>query len=96
MLYKGPWKQVTDDDGHTLRRGERTAVCRKTFEILTRAPYRDSVLGISPLVPVPSAEARLFACHGTTLRTPAETKLGVVRADVAPGTNGCASESECC
>ena len=96
VLYKGPWKEVTDDDGHVLRRGERTAVCRKTFEILTRAPYRDSVIGIPPLVPIASAEARPFACHGTTLRTPAETKHGVVRADVAPGANECASESGCC
>jgi SAM-dependent methyltransferase len=96
VLYKGPWKQVTDDDGHVLRRGERTAVCRKTFEILTRAPYRDSVIGVPPLVPVPAAEARPFACHGSTLRTPGETKHGVVRADVAPGTNGCSTESGCC
>ncbi len=96
VLYKGPWKQVSDDDGHVLRRGERTAVCRKTFEILTRAPYQDSVIGIPALIPIAAADALPFACQGTTLRTPGETKHGVVRADVAPGTNGCSSESECC
>ena len=31
VIYKGPWKQVVDDDGHVLRRGERTAVCRKNL-----------------------------------------------------------------
>jgi len=96
VLYKGPWKQVSDDDGHVLRRGERTAVCKKTFEILTRPPYGSSVVAIPPLVPIAPADAQPFACKGTVVRTPAETKHGVARADVAPGTNGCASESGCC
>jgi SAM-dependent methyltransferase len=96
VLYRGPWKEVRDDDGHVLRRGERTAVCRKTFEILTRPPYAESVIGIPPLVPIAPEEAQPFACRASTLRSPAETKLGVVRADVAPGTGGCSDESGCC
>ena len=94
VLYKGPWKQVVDDDGHVLRRGERTAVCRKTFEILTRAPYAHSVIPIEPLIPVSSDAAQTFACQGSFLRPPSATKHGVVRADVAPCTS-CTSES-CC
>ena len=35
VIYKGPWKQVQDDDGHILCRGERMAVCDKTYQILT-------------------------------------------------------------
>jgi arsenite methyltransferase len=27
VIYRGPWKKVEDDDGHTLLRGERMAVC---------------------------------------------------------------------
>lgn len=96
VLYRGPWKQVVDDDGHVLRRGERTAVCRKTFEILTAAPYGASVLGIAPLLPVEAADAQPFACQGTRLRMPTETKLGVVRTDIAPGTNACTPEGGCC
>jgi len=96
VLYRGPWKEVRDDDGHVLRRGERTAVCRKTFEILTRPPYSSSVIGIPPLVPIAPAEARPFACEGTILRTPAETKLGAARAELAPGADGCSSAGGCC
>ena len=33
VIYKGPWRSVTDDDGHTLFRGQRMAVCDKTFNI---------------------------------------------------------------
>ena len=38
VIYNGPWKQVTDDDGHTFKRGVRTAVCGKTFDIYTKVP----------------------------------------------------------
>ena len=34
VIYRGPWKQVLDDDGHTLERGARMAVCDKTFTAL--------------------------------------------------------------
>ncbi|MEP6865926.1 MAG: methyltransferase domain-containing protein, partial [Deltaproteobacteria bacterium] len=40
VIYRGPWRQVQDDDGHVLRRGVRTAVCEKTFGIYAREPYR--------------------------------------------------------
>ncbi len=41
VIYQGPWKQVVDDDGHTLYRGKRMAVCDKTFQIYTdkNGPY---------------------------------------------------------
>jgi SAM-dependent methyltransferase len=31
VIYRGPFKEVLDDDGHRLRRGVRAAVCDKTF-----------------------------------------------------------------
>jgi arsenite methyltransferase len=31
VIYRGPFKEVLDDDGHRLRRGERAAVCDKIF-----------------------------------------------------------------
>ena len=34
VIYNGPWKKVFDDDGHILERGQRTAVCDKTFRDL--------------------------------------------------------------
>jgi arsenite methyltransferase len=94
VIYRGPWKQVVDDDGHVLRRGERMAVCRKTFEILTRDPYGGSIVPVPPLVAIEPADAGPFACTGTRLRTPSETKLGVERADVAPGA--ACSDGACC
>ncbi len=36
-----PWKQVVDDDGHTLDRGARTAVCeKKPLSFIPSSPIR--------------------------------------------------------
>lgn len=74
VLYKGPWKQVVDDDGHTLRRGERVAVCEKTFRLLTSEPYAAQVIGIEPVTPIPEADRAEFDCARTRPRHPRETK----------------------
>jgi SAM-dependent methyltransferase len=95
VIYNGPWSQVVDDDGHVLRRGERTAVCRKTFGIYTREPYADQVTPVPPLVEVGEQEAGEFDCRRDVVRAPRETKQGVLREEVAPGA-ACDPESGCC
>jgi hypothetical protein len=75
VIYRGPFRQVVDDDGHTLRRGVRTAVCEKTFRIFSQEPYRSHVELVPPRVLVPLEEAPGFPCsEGTLLRHPRETK----------------------
>ena len=41
VTYRGPWKCVSDDDGHNYQRGQPTPVCRKTHALLTdpHGPY---------------------------------------------------------
>ena len=48
VIYRGPWKRVEDDDGHVLERGQRVALCDKTYEILTSGSYADETVGILP------------------------------------------------
>jgi SAM-dependent methyltransferase len=74
ILYKGPWKQVLDDDGHILERGVRTAVCAKTFRILSGEPYADQVIGIERTSAIPEEEQSIFDCDRTEPRHPRETK----------------------
>ena len=38
-MYRGPFSQITDDDGHVYVRGRFHPVCEKTAELLTRPPY---------------------------------------------------------
>ena len=105
VIYKGPFAAVTDDDGHVMVRGERTAVCRKTLGILTSGPYADSFQAVKPLVEIAPEDAAPFDCRPSAVqlgasplpsgssnpavRTPAETKRGIVREDVAPGVSCC-------
>ena len=95
VIYRGPWKQVEDDDGHTLFRGERMAVCDKTFKILTSDPYAEWISAVSPRVEVPLADARPFPCGpGQPRRDPRETKEGWA----APAGSGddCSPGGPCC
>ena len=39
VVYKGPFKQVIDDDGLVYERGQKMGVCDKTFNTLKQQPY---------------------------------------------------------
>lgn len=76
VIYKGPWKAVIDDDGHTLYRGERMAVCDKTFRLYMRegSPYAQDLIGIEPYDDIPLEAAKAFNCSKNARRHPKETK----------------------
>ncbi len=74
VIYKGPFKEVLDDDGHKLIRGARHAVCDKTFRILSQAPYADHFDLVEPLLDIPLDDAKPFDCSRTALRHPRESK----------------------
>lgn len=95
VIYGGPWKQVKDDDGHTFSRGQRIAVCDKTFNLLTdpRGPYAGQLSGVEPLAAVPVDEAALFNCKGSGLRHARDTKGGRITTE-DPGA--CCGPEDCC
>jgi SAM-dependent methyltransferase len=74
VIYKGPFKEVLDDDGHRMERGRRYAVCDKTFRLYQGEPYRGMFAAVEPRVSIPLADARPFDCSRTPLRHPRETK----------------------
>ena len=74
VIYKGPWRKVIDDDGHTLERGQRMAVCDKTFKLYQREPYLQSLLFVEPRESVALEDAKPFDCSHTARRHPKETK----------------------
>ncbi|MGE4054362.1 MAG: methyltransferase domain-containing protein [Vicinamibacterales bacterium] len=97
VIYRGPFREVRDDDGHVFGRGVRTAVCRKTFEILMREPYRDHMEAVEPLVPVNVSDARPFPCtQGAVLRDPSETKGAGYRLTTEPRGALCSPDEGCC
>ncbi|HEY3174830.1 MAG TPA: methyltransferase domain-containing protein [Candidatus Polarisedimenticolia bacterium] len=74
IIYRGPWKQVEDDDHHVLRRGVRSAVCAKTFRILTTEPYAHDIVPVPPLEAIPESQQEPYDCSRTATRHPRETK----------------------
>jgi arsenite methyltransferase len=76
VVYRGPWKVVLDDDGHTLFRGERMAVCDKTYKLYLdpMGPYAGQFLAIDPVSEVPLEEAPTFDCQEDQVRSPRVTK----------------------
>ncbi|MFQ5457998.1 MAG: methyltransferase domain-containing protein [Myxococcota bacterium] len=74
MIYRGPWRKVEDDDGHVLRRGERTAVCVKTFRIYSQPPYAGDFVAVPPRVEIPEDAQKPFDCNRRAPRHPRETK----------------------
>jgi hypothetical protein len=74
VIYKGPFKEVLDDDGHRLERGKCYAVCDKTYQLYKKPPYRELFAFVDPVAPVPLEHAKPYACTGMRLRHPKETK----------------------
>ena len=62
VVYRGPFKKVEDDDHHVYYRGERMAVCDKTFRLLQNAPYAGQFEFIEPREAVPLEKAWRFDC----------------------------------
>ena len=73
VIYRGPFNFVKDDEGHEFPRGERMAVCERTFRFLTEGPCKDDFIGIVPAgerTPVP------WCAPLGTRRPASETKGG--------------------
>lgn len=95
VIYRGPWKQVVDDDNHTLLRGVRTAVCDKTYHIFAKPPYQDQCILVPPREAIPLEQAGVFECARTERRHPRETKgMDYNVTDTTP--NLCGPGTDCC
>ena len=73
VIYKGPFSFIKGDDGHAFPRGERIAVCERTFRFMTEGPYNNDFTGIKPAKaknPVP------WCTPAGTRRPSSETKGG--------------------
>ena len=95
VIYKGPFKEVLDDDDHRMERGRRYAVCDKTFNLYRQEPYRDLFEFVEPLKEVPHEAAEPFDCSRTPLRQPRETKGQDYDLTSGAGESCCGPEG-CC
>ncbi len=94
VIYRGPFKEVLDDDDHRLERGKRTAVCDKTYQIYRQEPYAEHFDFVEPREEVPLEEAEPFDCSRTALRHPRETKG--LDYDATTDEQACCVTGPCC
>ncbi len=95
VIYRGPFREVLDDDNHRMERGRRYAVCDKTYNLYKKAPYREFFEFVDPIVNVPLAEAKPFDCSRIALRHPRETK-GHDHDITTEANNKCCDGGSCC
>jgi len=87
VIYRGPFASVSDDEGHVFPRGERMAVCERTFRFLTEGPLKENFIGIAPAV---LRDPPATWCLPSGTRRPAtETKGGSYSAAGCGGSSCC-------
>ncbi|QDS86132.1 arsenite S-adenosylmethyltransferase [Rosistilla ulvae] len=96
VVYRGPFKKVVDDDGHTYHRGQRMAVCDKTFNLLQRAPYAKMFDAIEPRESIALEDAKSFDCRRNVCRDPRESKGLDYDATSQGNASSCSDEEPCC
>ena len=95
LMYRGPFSKVQDDDGHTFKRGQRIAVCDKTFHLLSSEPYAGQFEKIEPRQPISADDAMPFDCHRSIIRDPRQTK-GIDYKLTLRGEDCCSSDDQQC
>ncbi|MEQ1636016.1 MAG: methyltransferase domain-containing protein [Methylococcales bacterium] len=82
VIYRGPFAEVKDDEGHVFYRGQRMAVCERTCRLLSGEAYAAHFIGIAPV----QEQTPQNWCHAPgTLRSVKVTKGAAHTADCAPG-----------
>ena len=94
VIYRGPFKEVVDDDGHRMERGKRYAVCDKTYQLYQKEPYRECFECVEPRAEIPLREAISFQCVPGRLRHPRETKGQAY--DATTAGSQCCDGGSCC
>lgn len=90
VIYKGPFREVLDDDGHRMERGKRYAMCAKTFKLFSSAAYRDHFILVEPQTPVSACAAPAWDYSRPPLRHPSETKGCTIQSTASNNEACCA------
>lgn len=86
VIYRGPFSEVCDDDEHCYPRGERMAVCERTYRLLMEGPYKDDFIGIAP---ADLGAPKTWCAPAGTRRPASITKGGAHQATESDGASCC-------
>lgn len=99
VIYRGPHAVILGDDGKEFIRGQRTAVCDRTYRWIKSSTYADSFIYLDPVNEVPLDQATPFDCATNRPRDPRETKGQDYSATISEDRSqddSCCSGSSCC
>lgn len=94
VIYKGPFKEVVDDEGNRLRRGLRQAVSENTYELCSSPAYAEHFELIAPREEVAEEQVSEFDGRRALRRDPRETKGSDFRLTSDP--EQCCGDGGCC
>ncbi len=86
VIYRGPFSEVYDDEDHVYYRGQRIAVCERTYQLLTGDAYGEHFIGIAPAIDFPGTP---WDCATGTIRNVAATKGAIHLDKCSPGGACC-------
>ncbi|CAA9890510.1 Methyltransferase [Candidatus Methylobacter favarea] len=86
VIYRGPYSEVYDDEGHVYYRGKRMAVCERSYKLLTSETYGNDFIGI---VPAEEKSANHWCSPAGTIRSVSESKSGRPQDKCNPGSGCC-------
>ncbi len=86
VIYRGTFSEVYDDEGYVYLRGQRMAVCERTFNLLTSEAYGNDFIGIVPTI---EADEIAWEYEMGALRPAIETKGGQSQNTPRDNKNNC-------
>jgi len=86
VIYRGPFSEISDDLGNRYTRGDRVAVSKRTYDLLTSGDYQAHFIGVAP-----SEEFNhgCFCKPAGSLRPASETKGGRHALGAEQESGGC-------
>jgi arsenite methyltransferase len=86
VIYRGPFSEIYDDEGHVYYRGQRMAVCERTYHLLTGNTYGEFFIGIPSAIDFPGTP---WDCATGTIRNVTASKGSQHQDKCSPGGGCC-------
>ena len=99
VIYRGPFKNVEDDDGQNFRRGVRTVVGDIAYHLLQQPPYTSLFEPVAPRTEIPLKDALTCDDRRSEVRSPSQTNRPDSGLDLTihqPEQSCCDPNGSCC
>ena len=96
VIYHGPWKSVTNEQGHVFERGVRSSVSGKMFDAFSQYPYREQLSLLPAEAKIEESEAQAFGTHTQPSQNIKPSSKRDASLTILPKGGGCEPEDGCC